>query len=68
MRKVLHMQRDHLEKRADKHTRKRKNSISERKMAKEALKQSEEQLRLITDNVPAMISYVDLEQRYRFAK
>jgi diguanylate cyclase (GGDEF)-like protein/PAS domain S-box-containing protein len=32
-----------------------------------ALSQSEQRLRLITDNVPAFISYIDREQRYRFA-
>ena len=32
-----------------------------------ALSESEERLRLITDNVPAFISYIDRERRYRFA-
>jgi len=32
-----------------------------------ALGQSEERLRLVTDNVPAFISYIDRERRYRFA-
>ena len=32
-----------------------------------ALAHSEQRLRLITDNVPAFISYVDREHRYRFA-
>lgn len=31
-----------------------------------ALRESEERLRLIADNVPALISYVDREQRYAF--
>jgi PAS domain S-box-containing protein len=34
--------------------------------AEDALRESEEQLRLITDAVPALIAYVDHEQRYRF--
>ncbi|MDZ4658385.1 MAG: PAS domain-containing protein [Bythopirellula sp.] len=38
--------------------------ITERKRAEESLRQAEEQLRTITDNVPALISYVDLECRY----
>jgi PAS domain S-box-containing protein len=37
-----------------------------RKEAEEALRMSEEKLRLLTDAVPALISYVDSEQRYRF--
>jgi len=32
-----------------------------------AWRESEERLRLIADNVPALISYVDREQRYRFS-
>lgn len=40
--------------------------LSERKRIEEALRQREEQLRLITDAVPVLISYVDAQQRYRF--
>jgi PAS domain S-box-containing protein len=36
------------------------------KRIEEALRGSEEQLRLITDSLPVLISYVDSEQRYRF--
>jgi diguanylate cyclase (GGDEF)-like protein/PAS domain S-box-containing protein len=35
--------------------------------AEEALRESEERLRLIANNVPALISYVDCEQRYRYS-
>ena len=35
--------------------------------AEAALRESEERLRLVADNVPALISYVDREQRYRFS-
>jgi len=35
--------------------------------AEAALRESEERLRLIADNVPALISYVDRDQRYRFS-
>jgi len=40
--------------------------ITERKRAEEALRESEEQLRLVTDSLPVLISYVDLERRYQF--
>jgi diguanylate cyclase (GGDEF)-like protein/PAS domain S-box-containing protein len=35
--------------------------------AEEALRESEERLRLVANNVPALISYLDREQRFRFS-
>ncbi|TWA67274.1 PAS domain S-box-containing protein [Azospirillum brasilense] len=40
--------------------------ITERKRAEQALRDSEERIRLVTDAVPALIAYVDAEQRFRF--
>ncbi|MEO1519640.1 MAG: ATP-binding protein [Cyanobacteria bacterium J06633_2] len=40
--------------------------IHERKQTEVALRRSEEQLRLITNNLPVLIAYVDHKQRYRF--
>lgn len=40
--------------------------ISARKKAENALRKGEEQLRLVTDNLPVVIAYIDTEQRYRF--
>ncbi len=40
--------------------------MTERKKAEDALKASEEQLRLITDALPVLIAYVDKDERYRF--
>jgi two-component system, OmpR family, sensor histidine kinase VicK len=40
--------------------------INDRKQAESALRQSEEQLRLITNALPVLIAYVDRHQKYRF--
>ena len=40
--------------------------ITERKSYHEALQKSEEQLRMIADNLPVLISYLDNATRYRF--
>ena len=40
--------------------------ITERKQSEAALQQSETQLRLITDALPALIAYIDRRQCYQF--
>jgi PAS domain S-box-containing protein len=40
--------------------------IAERKRVEEALRRSEQELRVIADNVPALFSYVDADGYYRF--
>jgi PAS domain S-box-containing protein len=40
--------------------------ITNRKKMEEALRKNQDQLRLITDALPVLISYVDSKQRYRF--
>lgn len=40
--------------------------ITDRKRVEEELRASEVQMRLITDAMPALIAYLDAEQRYRF--
>ncbi|MBE9113818.1 PAS domain S-box protein, partial [Nodosilinea sp. LEGE 07298] len=40
--------------------------VHDRKQAEEALRQRETELRLVTNAVPALIAFVDAEQRYRF--
>ena len=41
--------------------------VTEHKEAEERIRLSESQLRLVTNAVPALISYVDASERYRFA-
>jgi PAS domain S-box-containing protein len=41
-------------------------NITERKQAEQALRESERELRLITDAVPAVITYTDADERMRF--
>jgi len=41
-------------------------NITERKRAEQALRESERELRLITDAVPAVITYADADERMRF--
>jgi PAS domain S-box-containing protein len=40
--------------------------IAERKRAEEALRKREQEIRVIAENVPALVSYVDADGRYRF--
>ena len=40
--------------------------ITQRKRIEQALRDGERRIRLITDAMPALISYVDAEERYRF--
>ncbi len=42
------------------------NDIHSLKQAQEALRASESELRLIMDNVPARVAYIDRDYRYRF--
>ena len=42
------------------------NDIHGLKQAQEALRASEAELRLIMDNVPARVAYIDTENRFRF--
>jgi len=44
-----------------------RRSIRRTAAAEAALRESEERMRLVANNVPALISYVDRDQRYRFS-
>ena len=41
--------------------------ITERRLTEEAVRKSEEQIRLITDTIPGLIAYIDVRRRIRFA-
>lgn len=41
-------------------------NITARRLAEERLRQREQQLRLVTDALPVLISYVDAQERYQF--
>lgn len=41
--------------------------ITQRKRAQEALEASEKRFRSVTDNMPALVSYLDTEERFAFA-
>lgn len=43
------------------------SDVTARMRATEALRESEAQMRLVTDEIPALIAYVDHDQRVRFA-
>ncbi|NQV20378.1 MAG: PAS domain S-box protein, partial [Rhodospirillales bacterium] len=43
------------------------SDVTERVAAERAVAESRDQLRLVTDNLPALIAYSDAQQRYRFA-
>jgi len=62
----LRIAHDELELRVEERTRELQNQITERKFIEDTLREREQMLRLITDNIPAQISYVDSELRYRF--
>jgi diguanylate cyclase (GGDEF)-like protein/PAS domain S-box-containing protein len=40
--------------------------VTTRRMYEEALRESEQRLRLIADNLPALVAHIDRDQRYRF--
>ena len=40
--------------------------LAARRQYEDALRESEAWLRIIADNIPAMVSYIDAEERYRF--
>jgi PAS domain S-box-containing protein len=42
-------------------------NITDRKLAEERIRESQEQLRLVIDNAAALVVYCDQERRYRFA-
>jgi diguanylate cyclase (GGDEF)-like protein/PAS domain S-box-containing protein len=44
-----------------------RRSVRQTVAAEAALRESEERLRLVANNVPALISYIDRDQRYRFS-
>ncbi|MBD3886149.1 response regulator [Phormidium tenue FACHB-886] len=62
----LHLNLRNLTKQLQEKNLQLEQQIQERTLAEEALRQSEMQLRLITDALPVMIAYVDCSHYYRF--
>lgn len=62
----LHQYNQRLEERLQEQTNRLKQEIQNREHTEDDLRISKEQLRLITDSVPAGIAFVDAERRYRF--
>jgi PAS domain S-box-containing protein len=48
------------------HTRCFTRDVTERRRAEEALREREEQLRIVTDALPVLVSFVGTDERYRF--
>ncbi len=42
------------------------NDMTQQKQAEQALRQSEERLRVVTDALPMRVAYIDAEERFRF--
>jgi PAS domain S-box-containing protein len=51
---------------AELHFRSAQAELAERKRAEVALRHSREQLQLVTDALPVLVSYIDCDHRYRF--
>ncbi len=64
---TLRRDRDNLEKQVDQRTKELTRELAERKQMEEALRESERQLRLVTDSLPVVITYINPENRYAFA-
>ena len=43
-----------------------RNKVRERRVMEQTLRDNESRIRTITDNIPALIAYVDKDERYRF--
>ena len=64
---ALNAAQDHLERRVRERTRALLQEIAQRQRAQTVLRESEQRIRTITDALPGLIAYIDIDRHFQFA-